>query len=155
MFDINNHFTYAYSAGTEADFEQALTGDAASTNALDLKKAAINIAAGKRPIYLIVKAGNTADFNTLTSLEIQLCTGTSIDKSTGKKVIQKWRYALAGLTAGTLLVNQALPVALYQRYLYLYFNVLGSDPSAGGIKAYLSDSPESAETDVDQTATGS
>lgn len=151
MKDLNNHFTYAYSAGTEADFAQALTQDAVSTNCIDLRKAAINIAAGKRPIYLIVKGASV--WSGTGSIEIQLCTGTSTDKSTGKKVIRKWRFADTDVTAtGKLLINDALPVVKYQRYLYMYFNIF---TTTGSVEAYLSDAPESAETDIAQTATGS
>lgn len=156
MKDINNHFTYAYSAGTEADFQQVLSADAVSTNAIDLKKAAINIAAGKRPIYLIVKA--PAAWSGTGSIEIQLCTGTSSDKSTGKKVIRKWRFADTDVTAalllsrGAVLINEVLPVVKYQRFLYLYFNIF---TTTGNVEGYLSDAPESAETDTAQTATGS
>ena len=156
MFDINNSFTYTYSSGVEADNEQAIGNDVVSTNAINLQKNAgkdgINIAAGKRPIYLIVKTGAAAWTGGSGSLEIQLCTSTAADKTTGKKVIQKWRIPYAKLGANTILVNQALPVALYQNYLFMFFNIF---TTVGGIKAYLSDSPESAEQDVAQQATGS
>lgn len=153
MLDVNNCFTYAYSAGTQADLVQAVSADAPSANCINLQKAGINIAAGKRPIYLIVKAFAASGSG---SVEFQLCTGTHSDKSTGLKVINKWRYAHttigASSTVMTLLINQALPVAKYQQYLYLYFNIFTTTCK---VLAYLSDSPEVAETDIDQTATTS
>ncbi len=150
MKDINNHFTYAYSAGTEADFAQTVSGDAISTNKLNLKKAAINIAAGKRPIYLIIRSKEAASGT--GSVEFQLVTATAADGTTGQKTIQKWRFADTVMTAGKLLVNQVLPVAKYQQYLAIYFNIF---TTTGKFEAYLSDSPESAETDLDQENTGS
>lgn len=152
MLDINNCFTYAYGAGTDADFTQAITSDAASTNYIDLDVANINIAAGK-PVYLIIKS-IVAEDGTATSLEIRLQSDTASGFATAKKELQMWRFLSAQLTAGALLVNQALPVGIYQRYLRLYFNAFDTC-GALTICAYLSDAPESAQTMVDLTEAGS
>ncbi len=60
---------------------------------------------------------------------------------------------MAQMTAGALLVNQALPVWTYQRYLRLYFNVF-TNATTGSFFACLSDSPEPHETDIDLEMAG-
>ncbi len=150
MFDIRTCYTYAYSAGTEADFAQSLTGDAASTNLIDHGAANINLGGGKKSPYILIKA--LAAFNTLTSLEILLETDTDSGFATAKKQVQKWEFALASLTAGALLVCQALPAMKSQRYSRLTFNVVGSNPSTGSIIAALVDGPEAAAAELDQVS---
>lgn len=147
MFDRGLCFTFTESLGTEADFYQAITGDAASANLIDLDVANLNIAAG-RPLYLVVKVGSA--FVTLTSLEIALETDTAVGFATAKKQVMINNVALASLTAGAVVVNQALPVQKYQRYMRVYFNVVGSNPGSGStICAYLTDSPEEAMSQLD------
>ncbi len=149
MLNVRNNFSYAYSAGTFADYIQALTGDAASTNLINLGANAKVISGMTKPIWLIVRVG-TAAFNTLTSLEIALETDTAVGFATALKEIRMWHFALAKLTAGALLINQPLPHAKIQQYIRLYYNVVGSNPSTGGLVSYLAEGPEPAEVAVDQ-----
>lgn len=127
---------------------QAITGDTASTNAIDLDVANRNIAAGKKGVHLVVIVTET--FDNLTTLEILLQTDTDSSFTTAKRDVEKREFALGKLTAGAILINQRLNVALYQRWMRLYFNVIDSSPSAGKIQAGFTDGPESAETSIDQ-----
>jgi hypothetical protein len=56
------------------------------------------------------------------------------------------------MTAGAVLVNQALPVQKYQRYMRLYFNNVGGTFSAGTIFGCLTDCPEEAISQLDLVA---
>lgn len=149
MKDINNHFTYAYSAGTEIDFSQDVSADAVSTNVLDLRKADILQAGGKRPTYIVIKVGTTGWTGT-GSITIQLRTATASNGTTGAEILSQWTFSnTMGATAGTLLVCQVLPMAVYQRYLCLYFDI---ETTIGRIEAFLSDAPELPAAAIDQEA---
>lgn len=144
MWDVNNMFTHDGSGG----LVQTITDTAASTNPIDLGAAGKNIAAGKKGIYLVAIA--TEAFATLTSLEILLETSSAENFETNKLQVDMRHYLRATMTAGQILWNQRLSVELYQRYLRLYFNVIGTTASAGKIIAGLTDGPESAQTQLDQ-----
>ena len=147
MKDINNHFTYAYSLGTEVDFSQKLTGDDISTNVLDLKKADIIQSGGKRPTYIVIKVGTTG-WTGGGSITIRLQTATADDGTTGAEILSQWTFSnTMGATAGTLLVCQVLPMAVYQRYLAVYFDI---ETTQGYVEAYLSDAPELPAAAIDQ-----
>ena len=150
--DVRTCFTYAYSAGTVADFYQSVTADAASTNYLDLDVAGIMISGGCKPPWLIVKVGTA--FATTVSINFRLQTDSDSGFATTLRDVFQARFALAQLTAGALLINQALPNLDFQRYMRLYFDVF-TNATAGTICAYLSDGPESAKTDVDQVEAAS
>ncbi len=145
--DVRNTFTYAYSDGLATDWDQAVTVDVASTNILDLDVAGIRIAGGGHPPWLIVKV--KVAFLSIVSINIRLQTDSDDGFATTLRDIFQARFALAQLTAGALLINQALPHLDYQRYLRLYFDVFTS-ATAGTLIGYLSDGPEPAVSDVDQ-----
>jgi Na+/serine symporter len=148
MYDINNVFTHD-GAGT---LPQTVTVDAASTNIIDLDAAGVNVGGKKKGLYIVIKS--IAAFATTVSIEIQLQTDSDSGFATTLREIQMWRFLVAQMTAGALLVNQALPVWSYQRYLRLYFNVF-TNATAGSFFAALSDSPEPHQTDLDQEMAGS
>lgn len=152
QLDTQNCFTYAYSAGTFTDFVQAITADAASTNYIDLRVAGIRISGGSKPPYLIVKV--ITAFVTTVSINFRLQTGSTTGFATTLRDVFQARFALAALTAGALIINQALPNLDFQRYLRMYFDVFTS-ASAGTVIAYLSDGPEPGVADVDQTEAAS
>lgn len=137
-------FTHDGSGG----LTQTITDTIASTNIIDLAKAGKNIAAGKKGIYLIIIA--TEVFATLTSLEILLETSSAEDFGTNKLQVEMRHYLRQTMTAGQILWNQRLNVALYQRYLRLYFAVVGTTASTGKLIAGLTDGPESAQAQIDQ-----
>jgi FMN-dependent NADH-azoreductase len=152
MIDIATCFTYAYSLGTIADFVQTITTDAASTNIIDLDTAGIRITGHSRAPYLICRV--VTAFASIVSLNIRVQTDSDSGFATTLRDIMQVRPALADLTAGKVVVNQPLPNLIYQRYLRLYFDVFTS-ATAGTMLAYLSDGPEDAETDFDQTEAAS
>ena len=152
--DINNCFTYAYSAGTQDDFFQAVTAQAWSTNAIDLDAAGIRIAGGSKPPWYIVKVGTA--LATCVSMEIRLVTGTALtsgDISAGAKEVKIHRFLRATMAAGALLINEPLGHFDYQRYLQVEFKPFTS-ATGGTFLAYLSDGPETAVTDIDLVEAG-
>lgn len=149
MHDINNSFTYAYSAGTDADFLQNVNTTEISTNVIDLDTTlGIRIVGSKGP-YLIVKCP-TAGSGTGT-IQVQLISSTLAALTGGtSKIVNSWKFADTVMTAGALLINQMLPVGKY--YQYLGLNFVSSTTTCAGIEAFLSDSPETAQTVVALTA---
>lgn len=144
MWDVNNMFTHDGSGG----LVQTITDSAASTNVLDLAKAGKNIAAGKKGVYLVGIA--TEAFATLTSLEILLRTATDEAMTSDVKEVEMKHFLRATLSAGQIFWNQRLNVALYQRYMDVYFAVVGTTASTGKIQMGFCDGPESAQTQIDQ-----
>ena len=158
MLDVNNCFTYAYSAGTHADFTQAITADAASTNVIDLWGSTTLVTGetdmaivGAQGPYLIVKAIVLS--TTSVSINFQLVSSISTTMS-GASIVAQYRFLTAQMTAGKVLVNQQLPVGRYLRYLGMYFNVFTSDTTLE-VVAWLSDTPEPAETVLGQVVPAS
>lgn len=149
MLDVRNCFTYNYSAGTFADFIQLITGDVASTNLINLTGNAVVIAGMSKSPWLIVRVGDVT-INNLTSLEIALETDSNVNFATTLKEINIWHFLLEKLTAGSLIINQPFGHWKIQQFIRLYFNVVGSNPGAGGLIAYIADGPEPAEVAVDQ-----
>lgn len=146
MLDINNCFTHDGSGG----LFQTVTATAVCTNPIDLGVAGLKISGSKGP-YIVIRTG--AAFVTCVSCQIELRTATAADLTTGAKQIQAWRFTAAQMAIATLLVNQMLPVADYQRYLGLYFTMFTS-ATLGTICGYLADGPEAAETDLDLVMAG-
>jgi hypothetical protein len=147
MIDANNCFTYAYSAGTYADFFQAITTDSASENYIDLDVAGIKISGGAKPLWICGRVGTV--FATLTSLEILLQTDSDSGFGTTLKEVKMWHFLTATLAAGALVINEPLGHFDYQRYMRLYFNSVGST-GTGSIAVWLAAGPEPAVTDIDQ-----
>lgn len=111
--------------------EQAITGDAASTNIIDTGATADVGRGGKLRVAGVV----TAAFNTLTSLNIKL--QTSVDEAFTSP-IDLWTVnktlAGSGLAAGVDLKLPEVPQGA-KRYLRLYYDVVGTDPTTGKILA--------------------
>ena len=119
--------------------DQAITGDADSTNVIDLgapgtpygAAAALNDDVGKgAKIPLLVQV--TADFNTLTSLNIALSTGATTALGT---TIATQNILLADLVAGKQINLDFLPNGIVERYLGIEYDVVGTNPTAGNITA--------------------
>lgn len=150
MLEIDTCFTYAYSAGTKADYYEAITGAAVSTNSIDLDAAGVMIGASKAP-WLIVKVGTI--FATMVSLGIKLITDSVepvLDAATAIDVCI-WRFARARMTAGALLINQQLPPWEYRQWITMEWEPYTN--GTGSLIAYLAAGPEPAETVVEQTVT--
>lgn len=110
--------------------DQAITGDAASTNTIDLSVAR-DIGEGKQlfAVFTVTEA-----FNNATSVAMQVITSAAANLGT-PTVIAAQTVALAGLTLGAQF-TVALPPqigSLGQRYLGAYFDVTGTNPSTGKV----------------------
>lgn len=119
--------------------DQAITATANSTNVIDRgtpgtpyqAAATLNDDIGKgTPIPFLVQV--TADFNNLTSMTIQLQTGTSASLGT---TIMEQTISLTDLTAGRQFNLTYLPQGIEERYLGLNYVVTGTAPSTGTVTA--------------------
>jgi len=122
---------------------QAITGDAASTNYIDLgatgtpplgNQLVRDIGKGQ-PVHL--EAIVTEAFNTLTSLDIQVQVDDNTSFSSAKTVLTI-NVPLASLVVGYTIPIQFLPNGVDERYLRLFYNVNGTDPTTGQIYAGIS-----------------
>ena len=121
--------------------KQAITGDAASTNIIDLGKAGRPVGAaadlkrdiGKgEPLPLLVQV--VQGFNNLTRLKVSVQVDTVAAFSSPKTVVAQ-ELALAELTAGQRFALSYVPEGVDQRYARLYYDVVGTAPSTGQITA--------------------
>lgn len=121
---------------------QAITADAASTNIVDLGATGTPYGSNnalvadfgkgtKIPLFVYT----TATFNNLTSLTVSLQVDTVENFASPTTVLSK-TYTLAELAAGSeLSFPEYLPEGTNQRYLRLFYDVTGTNPSTGGITA--------------------
>jgi len=152
MIDIKNCFTYAYSAGTIADYYQNISGaEEVSTNAIDLDVVGIKIAGGSKPPWVVMFVGTAAD--ACVTMEIKLITSTAAALNAGVKVIKYWRFTQAQLAANTLIINEPLGHFDYQRYMGFEFTPFTNDNSLT-VCAFLAGGPEPAITDIAITEAG-
>lgn len=153
--DVATCFTYAYSAGTHADFYQNINGDEESTNVIDLwgvdtlpsGNTWIELTGSGCP-YLICKS--IAAGSGGTYLQAGLVSSTSTTLS-GATVVCVYKIALGAITAGALLVNQRIPAGRYYRYLGLYFDI--DTTTCAQFLAHLSPEPEASVAVVANAAT--
>ena len=121
--------------------QQAITGDAASTNIIDLgvmgtvygANAALDQDIGRgNKIPLLVQV--TEDFDNLTSLKISI----QVDSTSGfgsPKEIASQTIVLADLKAGKQLNIDCVPNGVDERYLRIHYDVTGTNPTAGKVSA--------------------
>lgn len=112
---------------------QAITGDAAATNVWDGKEAGGAIG---EEMYLVVQVD--ADFSELTSLTIELATDTALPIDASSTVLASKSVALADLTEGNTVWRVRVPREQDQ-YVGVYYDVVGTDPTAGTISAFLTE----------------
>ncbi|MDX9690539.1 MAG: hypothetical protein RBT70_08805 [Alphaproteobacteria bacterium] len=110
--------------------KQAITGDAVSTNVVNLGKAGL---APGNPLSVIAQVEE--NFNTLTSLTITVQSSTT-ENFAAPINHQSVTVALAGLTAGRRIDLGSLLDGVKQ-YVRLDYNVTGTDPTTGEITAVL------------------
>ena len=142
MIDLKTCFTYAYSAGTFADFAYTPTAAALFTNSINLDAAGIRIA-GSKPPWLIVRT--IAAFATVVTAEISLITDSVLpvlNAATATNVLI-FRFTAAQMAANTLLINIPLPHFKYKKWLAMEWKPFTS-ASAGSLLAYLAAGPEPA-----------
>lgn len=121
---------------------QAITADARSTNVIDLgatgtaygHASALARDIGKgNDIPIVVEI--TEAFNTLTSLTVSLESDDNASFSSTREIASR-TYLLAELTLGAVLSFPArIPEGTNERYLSLYYNVNGTNPTTGKIFA--------------------
>lgn len=121
--------------------QQAITGDAVSTNVIDLGATSIpphdaaaltrDIGIGSK-IPLLIQV--TEDFNNLTSLEISLEKDT-VSAFSSAETIWSETILLADLVKGARPVIETITAKTDQQYLRLNYNVTGTNPSTGKITA--------------------
>jgi len=152
MLDLNNCFTYAYSAGTEEDLAQRICNGGAteaSTNYIDLNVEGLNITGAKGP-FLIVRSTEICA-GTGATLTITLETDTDDGFASDlKQVFSTGAIPKARTAAGAVLVNQQLPVGNLSRFIRLMFTGDDTFETTGKVVAYLSDGPEPDVTLIDQ-----
>lgn len=124
---------------------QAVTADAASTNQVDIGAAGTafgHAAAVRRDIgigtHIPIFVAVTEDFNTLTSLTLVLQTDNDVAFGSAKEVARSAAIPLASLVAGYQLQWPALiPEGVDERYVRLYYDVTGTNPTTGKIFAAI------------------
>lgn len=119
---------------------QAITATAASTNLIDLgatgtpygAPAALTRDIGVAEVPLVVTV--TESFNNLTSLSIQIQTSVDAAFTTPVVAYQSPTYTLSQLAiAAKYLLPDEFPVGTAQRYVRLYYTVVGTAPTTGRI----------------------
>lgn len=119
-------------AGALLSYGQAITGDAVSTDALDLGSGGLDRGPGGG---LVVAIHIAQSFALLTSLAIQLQCDT--DSNFGSpRTLTQLSLTLAELTAGRLF-TLPLPLERVERYVRLNYSVTGTNPNAGKISAWF------------------
>lgn len=110
--------------------DQAITGDAASTNTIDLGTAR-DIGEGK-PLFAVFTV--TEAFNNLTSILLEVVSSAAADLSS-PQILSMQSVLLAGLTVGSQYTVVIPPqvASLGKRYLGAYYDVTGTNPSTGKI----------------------
>lgn len=115
---------------------QAITGDAGSTNQIDLSPRGTGIVndignGSQVPILIqVVEA-----FNNLTSLTVSLQVDEDSAFGTPKTVATTAAIPLASLTAGYLFNLDYIPRGTNERYMRLFYDVTGTNPTTGKITA--------------------
>jgi hypothetical protein len=110
--------------------EQAITGDASSTNVIDFG-ANRDMGTGT-PVKLLVQVAE--DFDNLTSLNIKVETDDNSSFSSATTLAETGEVALASLVKGYVAALHALPLGT-QRYMRLSYDVTGTAPTAGKLTA--------------------
>jgi hypothetical protein len=115
--------------------DQAITADAAATNVWD------GIAAGGaigEEQWFVVKTGSEV-FNTLTSLDVKLVTDDALPIDASSTVLLEKNFLLAEIDSiNTPLLKVRIP-RNQKRYVGVYYDVQGTDPTTGKITAFLTE----------------
>lgn len=113
---------------------QAVTASAASTVALDLGKAGDALGAGEQYVVAQVKKSFTAEGAGTMAIAIE--TDDAVGFGTKKTLLSVPATALAGLTAGTILLKAKLPIGV-KRYVRAYYTVATGPMTDGAISCFL------------------
>lgn len=128
---------------------QPLTGNAQSTNILDMQALDLEMGAGE-PIYLNIRVDPAEDFAGGSTLKCVLHNSNSTDIDAGTEGSTNntlWSSGLipqANLTAGAWIIRIPLPVDFdSNRYIGLQYTDAGTYTN-GGINAWLDHGPQSS-----------
>ena len=122
LYDLENLFSN----------NQAVTADAASTNVIKITNGQLKEVAYGTPIPLRIQV--TEDFATLTSLEIKVQTATDAAFTSPVTLATTGAVAAADLKAGYVAPINFIPKGNLG-YMRLYYDVTGSNATAGKITA--------------------
>lgn len=115
---------------------QAITGDAASANQIDLTVARNLERSGAQSLRFVVLV--TTAFDNLTSLTVTVRQSAATNMGSPDVIATGPAVALANLKAGAVLLDIPWPnlsgVAA-KRYLDVYYDVTGTDPANGAVWA--------------------
>ncbi|MBL4763480.1 MAG: hypothetical protein JKY93_12390 [Gammaproteobacteria bacterium] len=120
--------------------EQAITGDAASTNIIDHGlpgtwiHATTPIVDDKGTSMICLGIQVTEDFNTLTSLTIEFQTDT-VENFASPTTIYSETILLADLVAGKKTAVRVIPFNTDQQFTRVNYDVNGTNPTTGKITA--------------------
>lgn len=131
IFDLTTLFSNA----------QAIVADAASTNVLDLGATGRVYGAAADLVKDIGKGQDipiliqvVEAFNTLTSLHVIIQCDDNVGFASPKDV-QEQTIPLARLTAGATISMVCIPPGLNERYMRVYYDVIGTNPTLGKVTA--------------------
>lgn len=115
---------------------QAITGDAASANQVDLTTARNLARSGARNLRFIVLV--TAAFDNLTSIKAAIRQSAAANMGSPDTIYTGPEVALAAAVKGAKLLDIPWPDVdplAAKRYLDVYFDVTGTNPTAGAVWA--------------------
>ena len=135
LYDLENLFSN----------NQAVTADAASTNVIKLAAGQLKEVAFGTPIPLRIQV--TEDFATLTSLNIKVQTATDEAFTTPVDLAETGAIAAASLKAGYVAPINFIPKGNLG-YMRLYYDVTGSNATAGKITAGIVAANEGSYQDM-------
>lgn len=118
---------------------QAITADAGSTNQIDLSPIAssviLDIGPGN-PVPLFIQVVET--FNTLTSLTVSVQVDNDSAFGSPTTVVSTAAIPLASLVAGYKFNLDFVPRLTNERYMRIFYDVTGTNPTLGKITAGIS-----------------
>lgn len=135
LYDLENLFSN----------NQAVTADAASTNVIKITNGQLKEVAYGTPIPLRIQV--TEDFATLTSLEIKVQTATDAAFTSPVTLATTGAVAAADLKAGYVAPINFIPKGNLG-YMRLYYDVTGSNATAGKITAGIVAANEGSYQDM-------
>jgi len=135
LYDLENLFSN----------NQAVTADAASTNVIKLAAGQLKEVAFGTPIPLRIQV--TEDFATLTSLNIKVQTATDAAFTSPVDLAATGAIAAADLKAGYVAPINFIPKGNLG-YMRLYYDVTGSNATAGKITAGIVAANEGSYQDM-------
>lgn len=102
----------------------------------------IGVAIGHATLYLVIKVQTTATSGGAATGSFSLVTDDNGSLSSPTVVVSSPAYAVAGMTAGTLLLVTAIPIgATFERYIGIQQTTGTAAFTAGKIDAFLTTTP--------------